>query len=176
MQYGDNDTVCMYDKIREIVDSGAFDLALRLGDVHSDPYAISGATLMGPPPQRDATAGEYVGEYNGHKSHPQRHNRTYYTKKPICRMTCTVSDASILQDVTSKMLGPMTDFDTVMVDITHASRPGGAITLLGNITNSVQTPQMHAQLGIVVVDVLDTRTGDSMNCDALCCHEICGHG
>ena len=168
VQYADKDTTCMHDAIREIIDSKTSELVLRLGSAR-DSYAVCDAIVMPPPPEREVAARGSEGEHDDVKNDAfhKSHNRTYFTKKPICRVMCTVSSTSILQDITSKMLGPRTDFDVVMIDMTPKSKPSASVTLLGNITNSVQTPQMQTQLGIVVVDVLDAHTRQNVNCDEL---------
>lgn len=78
-------------------------------------------------------------------------------------MICTVSDVSVLDAMTSKMLGPRADFAAIRIDA-ESGRLERSISLLANITNSVQMPGDNStvRLGMAVVDVLDTATGRSL--------------
>lgn len=119
-------------------------------------YVLLDVTVSGPPPERDVPARGSGDD-----------NRTYFTKSPICRISCSTRDASILDEVTPRMLGPGTDFAAVWVDIRDES---GCVTasLVANVTGSVEEPsESRVQLVLVVVDVVDPRLGSGMGPDEL---------
>lgn len=126
------------------------------GDGGPAAYVLRDVTVSGPPPERDVPA-RGSGE----------DNRTYFTKSPICRINCSVRDASILDEVTPRMLGPGTDFAAVRVDVRAESGRVEA-GLVANVTGSVEAPsESLVHLVLVVVDVVDPRLGSGMGGDEL---------
>lgn len=128
----------------------AFELVLN-EDVHEG-LPLSGVTI-GPPPKQN------------YDLRTSRRSSDYFVKKPLCRMTCIV-DESVLSSLTSKMLGPQTDFSTVQIMERIDSGAGGrstGILMRANIVNSVQMPGGILRLGLVVIEVLDTNTGKSLS-------------
>ena len=151
-------------ELSRLASLGSFEFAARFGGDAGkgadgdEPatYVLRDVTVGGPPPERDVPA---RGSGDG--------NRTYFTKSPICRINCSTRDASILDEVTPRMLGPGTDFAAVRVDIRAES---GCVTasLVANVTGSVEEPsESRVQLVLVVVDVVDPRLGSSMGHDEL---------
>ena len=119
-------------------------------------YALHDVTVSEPPPERDVPARGSGGD-----------NRTYFTKSPICRINCSARDASILDEVTPRMLGPGTDFAAVRVDV-RAESERVVASLVANVTGSVEAPSgSRVRLILVVVDVVDPRLGSGMGYDEL---------
>ena len=150
-------------ELSKLASLGSFEFVARFGgdagkgdDDGPAAYVLRDVTVSGPPPERDVPARGSGDD-----------NRTYFTKSPICRINCSTRDASILDEVTSRMLGPGTDFAAVRVDIRDES---GCVTasLVANVTGSVEEPSgSRVQLVLVVVDVVDPRLGSSMGHDEL---------
>ncbi len=156
------------DAISDLVGSGTFEFWLVSDPASGDgdgpgSRRVADVVIMEPPPERAVNArrtGDAGNDHNGIDN-----NRTYFTKKPLCRMTCSVSDSSVLDEVTSRMLGPGTDFASMRIDARSARR---TICLLANVTHSVLMPAHGTvQLGMVVVDVLDADTGRSLRLDEM---------
>jgi len=152
-------------ELSRLASLGSFEFVARFGgdagrdgDADDGPttYVLRDVTVSGPPPERDVPARGSGDD-----------NRTYFTKSPICRINCSARDASILDEVTPRMLGPGTDFAAVRVDIRDES---GSVTasLVANVTGSVEEPsESRVQLVLVVVDVVDPLLGSSMGRDEL---------
>ena len=157
-------------ELSQIASLGSFEFVARFdGDASKDgggadggdgggpaAYVLRDVTVSGPPPERDVPA-RGSGE----------DNRTYFTKSPICRINCSVRDASILDEVTPRMLGPGTDFAAVRVDV-RAESGRVAASLVANVTGSVEAPsESLVHLVLVVVDVVDARLGSGMGSGGL---------
>ena len=146
-------------ELSNLASLGSFEFVARFdGGGASRPatYALHDVTVSGPPPERDVPARGSGGD-----------NRTYFTKSPICRINCYAWDASILDEVTPRMLGPGTDFAAVRVDVCAES---GCVvaSLIANVTGSVEAPsESRVRLVLVVVDVVDPRLGSGMGRDEL---------
>ena len=128
-------------------------------------HKISSMLVRDPPPERSVRA-------RGSSDT----NKTYFTRRPICRLTCTVNDASIIDSVTSNMLGPGADFGIVCVTGRRRASAsasasssssddlrGAVLHILANITNSVQIPDSGAEMGLVAVDILDGQNMTRMD-------------
>lgn len=159
-------------ELSNIASLGSFEFVARFdGDAGKDgggagrhaTYALHDVTVSGPPPERDVPARGSGGD-----------NRTYFTKSPICRISCYARDASILDEVTPRMLGPGTDFAAVRVDV-RAESERVVASLVANVTGSVEDPsESRVRLVLVVVDVVDPRLGSGMGHDEL--HSIAKAG
>lgn len=152
-----NNDKCVHicDMISDLVTSSdSFKITLNMDDSTSVEFILSDVVIQSPPPERDIAA-----------RNSDHNNRTYFTKKPICRMICTATDTSILDNATSKMLGPKADFSGVYVNIQTKTV---LLRLLANITNSVLVqPESIVRLGLVIVDVIDTTTNKNVNLNKL---------
>ena len=145
-------------ELSNLASLGSFEFVARFDGGAGRPatYALHDVTVSGPPPERDVPA---RGSGGG--------NRTYFTKSPICRINCYARDASILDEVTPRMLGPGTDFAAVRVDV-RAESGRVAASLVANVTGSVEAPsESRVRLVLVVVDVVDPRLGSCMGHDEL---------
>ncbi|MCE2499104.1 MAG: hypothetical protein J4F28_09030 [Nitrosopumilaceae archaeon] len=144
-------------ELSKLASSNSSEFVARFGGAgRPATYVLRDVTVSGPPPERDVPA-----------RGSDEDNRTYFTKSPICRINCSTRDASILDEVTPRMLGPRTDFAAVQVDIRTASGRVAA-RLVANVTGSVEVPsESRVHLVLVVVDVVDSRLGSSMGHDEL---------
>ena len=88
---------------------------------------------------------------------PTRRN-TYFTKRPLFRMTAIVSDESVLAPLTAKMLGPGAEFTDVHVLASPKADPRTRFRIVVNITDSVHMSDSTVRLGMVAVDVLEEDT------------------
>lgn len=156
----DKNSMQMHNVISDMVASNSqkITLSMNASDENDKPHGkirLSDIAVAEPPPERPVAA-----------RGSDQDNRTYFTKRPICRIICTATDVSILDEITSKMLGPKTDFAGVYVNIVTASH---TVQLMANVTNSVHVqPESVIRLGLVIVDVIDATAKKSIGLDELC--------
>ena len=84
---------------------------------------------------------------------PTTRGGVYFSDKFAYKMQCTVKDLKIIPYLTSKMLGPSTDFGNIVISgkISNSENSFG-LELKTNLTNSVQTPD-SIELHMIVVEL-----------------------
>ena len=82
---------------------------------------------------------------------PSTRGGVYFSETEAYKVKCSISDSSIVQLLTSTMLGPNTDFTPIQIE---ATVDGDTFLIKANLTNYVQT-KTDIQLNLVVIDVIN---------------------
>jgi len=84
---------------------------------------------------------------------PTTRGGVYFSDKFAYKMNGVIKDLSVVPLLTSKMLGPNTEFGELRI-ITHIEFDGKPVNLeiLTNLTNSVQTPD-SIELSMIIVNL-----------------------
>jgi hypothetical protein len=82
---------------------------------------------------------------------PTTRGGVYFSDKFAYKMTCVIEDLSVVPLLTSKMLGPNTEFGELKIT-TQIESDGNSVDLeiFTNLTNSVQSPD-SIELSMIIV-------------------------